>query len=102
MSYVVVARYLARPGERDRVLDLLEPVVTASRAEPGCRRYDVHTGVEDDVVVLVEEYHGAADFTRHCETEHFQRIVLGQVVPLLADRQVTRCVPVDAGRGAEA
>ncbi|KAA5825243.1 putative quinol monooxygenase [Saccharopolyspora hirsuta] len=97
MSFVVVARYLVRPGERDRVLDLLAPMAAASRAEPGCRRYDVHTGVEDDVVVLVEEYDGEADFTAHCESEHFQRIVLGQVVPLLADRQVTRCTRVETG-----
>ncbi|RKT87864.1 Quinol monooxygenase YgiN [Saccharopolyspora antimicrobica] len=100
MSFVVVARYVVQPGERDRVLELLTPMVAASLAEPGCRRYGVHTGVEDDVVVLVEEYDGEADFARHCETEHFQRIVLGQVVPLLADRQVTRCTPFQPGAEA--
>ncbi|WP_336159433.1 putative quinol monooxygenase [Amycolatopsis sp. VC5-11] len=94
MSFVVVARYVT--AERDRVVELLGPMAEASRREPGCLRYTVHTGIEDGVVVIVEEYGSEADFTAHCESEHFARIVLGEVVPLLSDRQVTRCVPVGA------
>lgn len=94
MSFVVVARYAT--AERDRVVELLGPMAEASRREPGCLRYTVHTGIEDGVVVIVEEYDSEADFTAHCESEHFARIVLGEVVPLLSDRQVTRCVPVGA------
>ncbi|WP_409180931.1 putative quinol monooxygenase [Amycolatopsis sp. VS8301801F10] len=94
MSFVVVARYTT--AERDRVVDLLGPMAEASRREPGCRRYTVHTGIEDGVVVIVEEYGSEADFAAHCASEHFARIVLGEVVPLLSDRQVTRCVPVGA------
>ncbi|WP_134662226.1 MULTISPECIES: putative quinol monooxygenase [Amycolatopsis] len=94
MSFVVVARYAT--AERDRVVELLGPMAEASRREPGCLRYTVHTGIEDGVVVIVEEYDSEADFTAHCASEHFARIVLGEVVPLLSDRQVTRCVPVGA------
>ncbi len=94
MSFVVVARYVT--AERDRVVELLGPMAEASRREPGCRRYTVQTGIEDGVVVIVEEYDSEADFTAHCASEHFARIVLGEVVPLLSDRQVTRCVPVGA------
>ncbi len=94
MSFVVVARYVT--AERDRVVELLGPMAEASRREPGCLRYTVHTGIEDGVVVIVEEYDSEADFTAHCASEHFARIVLGEVVPLLSDRQVTRCVPVGA------
>lgn len=95
MGFVVVARYVTKPGERARVLELLEPMVPASLAEPGCRRYDVHAATDsDDVVVLVEEYDTEDDFARHCETEHFTRIVVGEVIPLLVERQVTRCAPV--------
>ncbi|MEV0081359.1 putative quinol monooxygenase [Saccharopolyspora sp. NPDC003752] len=99
MSFVVIARYVTNPGKRDEVLDLLAPMAAASLAEPGCRRYGLHAGTDDDVVAIVEEYDTEADFAAHCESEHFKRIVLGQVVPLLAERVVTRCVPV-AGAGA--
>ncbi|GAA1024759.1 MULTISPECIES: putative quinol monooxygenase [Amycolatopsis] len=94
MSFVVVARYVT--AERDRVVELLGPMAEASRREPGCLRYTVHTGIEDGVVVIVEEYDSEADFTAHCASEHFTRIVLGEVVPLLSERLVTRCVPVGA------
>ena len=94
MSFVVVARYVT--AQRDRVVELLGPMAEASRREPGCLRYTVHTGIEDDVVVIVEEYDSEADFTAHCASEHFARIVLGEVVPLLSERQVTRCVPAGA------
>ncbi|MBE1575708.1 putative quinol monooxygenase [Amycolatopsis roodepoortensis] len=96
MSFVVVARYVT--AHRDRVLELLEPMAAASRREPGCVSYTVHSGTEDGVVVIVEEYESERDFTAHCESEHFRRIVLGEVVPLLAERQVTTCVPAGSAR----
>ncbi|MFI7120144.1 putative quinol monooxygenase [Amycolatopsis sp. NPDC049868] len=96
MSFVVVARYLT--AYRDRVLELLEPMAGASRREPGCLRYTVHSGTEDGVVVIVEEYGSEQDFADHCASEHFQRIVLGEVVPLLTERQVTTCVPAGSER----
>ncbi|MFI1383933.1 putative quinol monooxygenase [Embleya sp. NPDC020886] len=97
MSYVVVARYLTNPGEQERVLALLDEMTRRSLAEPGCRGYRVHQGVEDvRTIVLYEEYDAEADFTAHCASAHFAEIVLGQVVPLLASRDVVRLSPRDA------
>lgn len=96
MSYVVVARYLTKPGAQDEVLALLDRMAQASRAEPGCRAYRVHQGTEDPrVVVLYEEYERESDFVLHCETAYFRDIVLGRVVPLLDSREVTRLAPRD-------
>ncbi|MEU7581455.1 antibiotic biosynthesis monooxygenase family protein [Streptomyces sp. NPDC041068] len=94
MSYVVVARYRTLPDQERAVLELLDTMAEASRAEPGCRRYRVHQGTEDPrAVLLYEEYDSAADFTAHCASAHFQDIVLGKVVPLLESRDVLRCAP---------
>ncbi|MDJ1135003.1 putative quinol monooxygenase [Streptomyces iconiensis] len=94
MSYAVVARYLTRPGKEDEVLTLLDSMSEASRQEPGNRQYRVHQGAGDPrVVVLYEEYDSEADFEAHCATDHFQRYVLGGVVPLLESRDVVRLVP---------
>ncbi|RFU37169.1 antibiotic biosynthesis monooxygenase [Actinomadura logoneensis] len=94
MSFVVVARYLARPGERDGLLPLLDEMARESRKEPGNLAYRAHVGTEDDrLVVLYEEYVSEDAFTAHCETEHFQRIVLGQIVPRLESREVYRLSP---------
>ncbi|MFC5183340.1 putative quinol monooxygenase [Actinomadura harenae] len=95
MSFVVVARYLAAPGERDGLLPLLDEMARESRKEPGNRAYRAHLGAEDDrLVVLYEEYDSEDAFKAHCETEHFQRIVLGRIVPRLESREVYRLNPL--------
>lgn len=95
MSFVVVARYLAKPGERDGLLPLLDEMARASREEPGNLVYRAHAGAEDDrLVVLYEEYVSEDAFKAHCETGHFRRIVLGQVVPRLESREVYRLNPL--------
>ncbi|MYW06477.1 antibiotic biosynthesis monooxygenase family protein [Streptomyces sp. SID3343] len=94
MSYVVVARYRTNPDAQDEVLALLDDMVRYSTAEPGCRGYRVHQGIEDPrVVVLYEEYDAEADFTAHCASDYFRNIVLGKVVPLLESRDVARLSP---------
>ena len=94
MSYVVVARYRTKPGEESEVLKLLDTVAEASRKEPGNLQYRVHQGTEDPrAVLLYEEYGAESDFEAHCATDHFQRLVLGEVVPRLEHREVFRCTP---------
>ncbi|MER5361000.1 antibiotic biosynthesis monooxygenase family protein [Streptomyces sp. NPDC002785] len=94
MTYVVVAHYRTKSGEENTVLPLLDTMTAASRNEPGNLAYRVHQGIEDPrAIVLYEEYASEADFTAHCETSHFQEIVLGKIVPLLESRDVLRCAP---------
>ncbi|MET7297789.1 antibiotic biosynthesis monooxygenase family protein [Embleya sp. NPDC005575] len=94
MSYVVVARYRTNPDTQEQVLALLDEMTRRSLAEPGCRGYRVHQGVEDArTIVLYEEYDAEADFTAHCASAHFRDIVLAQVVPLLESRDVVRLTP---------
>ncbi|MBA0052390.1 antibiotic biosynthesis monooxygenase [Streptomyces sp. AJS327] len=94
MSHVVVARYRTLPDRQDEVLALLDTVATASRQEPGNLGYRVHQATDDPrTILLYEEYRTAADFETHRATEHFQHIVLFQVVPLLEDREVLSYTP---------
>ncbi|MFF7247485.1 putative quinol monooxygenase [Embleya sp. NPDC008237] len=102
MSFVVVARYRTNPDTQDRVLALLDEMTRRSLAEPGCRGYRVHQGVEDArTIVLYEEYDAEADFAAHCASEHFRDIVLGRVVPLLESRDVVRLTPRAAVEAAQ-
>ncbi|WP_369205507.1 putative quinol monooxygenase [Streptomyces sp. PU-14G] len=94
MSFVVVARYRVLPGHEQEVLALLDRMAAASRQEPGNRLYRVHQGTEDPrTVVLYEEYGTEADFAAHCASDHFARLVLESVVPLLESRDVVRLAP---------
>lgn len=92
MAVYVVARWLVKPGEEERVTELLHEVAKASRAEPGCLDYrPVRSLANPAEVVLFEEYADDAALTAHRESEHFQALVLGRVVPLLEERSVTIC-----------
>ena len=83
----VIARYRVREGHLDEVLGLLREMAEASRREPGNLSYVAYQAIDDPRdVVLLERYRSPADFAAHRETEHFTRIVLGRIVPLLESR----------------
>lgn len=85
--YVVVARFVANEGSGDEVAALLAEMTPFSKAEPGCRAYIINRSVEEpNTFLLYEQYVDAAAFDAHRDNPEFQRIIIGQVVPLLADR----------------
>ena len=85
--YGVLARWRIAAGQVERVLELGREMETYSRQEPGCKAYIVNQLVDDlHVVVLYEQYDDEDAFQAHLASEHFQRIVLPQIVPLLAER----------------
>ena len=87
MAVVLVARWVARDGEEERVLALLERLAPASRAEPGCLLYQPCRDREDPRRFLIFEVYADEDaFRMHGESEHFQRFVLDEAVPLLEGR----------------
>ena len=96
MPYVVVANWHAREGEQDGVAQAIAEVTPLVHAEPGCLMYVAHRSTEDPLsFMLYEQYVDEAAFTAHTQTEHFQRLVLGEAVPRLDQRSVTRYVTID-------
>jgi quinol monooxygenase YgiN len=87
MAVVLVARWVAREGEEERVFALLEQLAAASRAEPGCLLYQPCRDREDARRFLIFEMYADEDaFRAHGESQHFQRLVLDEAVPLLEGR----------------
>lgn len=87
MAVVLVARWVAREGEEERVLALLEELAPASRAEPGCLYYQPCRDREDPRRFLIFETYADDEALRaHSESDHFQRLVLDGAVPLLEGR----------------
>ena len=96
MTYVVTATWVARDGEEQRVLDILERLTPLVRAEPACRVYQVHRSTEDPRrFFLYEQYDDEAGFEAHTRTEHVERLVRGEAVPLLERRARALYVTVD-------
>jgi quinol monooxygenase YgiN len=90
MAVVLVARWLAKEGQEERVLAILEELAPASRAEPGCRYYQPCRDREDPRRFLIFETYDDDDALRtHSESEHFQRLVLDEAVPRLESRDRT-------------
>jgi quinol monooxygenase YgiN len=88
MRHVVTAVWTAKPGQEDIVTDILRQLAPLSRAEPGCRFYQPYRDpAEPRVFRLFEIYDDEPAFQAHCESEHFQRLVLGQAIPLLESRE---------------
>ncbi len=87
MAIVLVARWVAKEGEEERVLAVLEQLAPASRAEPGCLHYQPCRDRDDPRRFLIFEIYADDDALRaHSESEHFQRLVLDEAVQLLEGR----------------
>ncbi len=102
----LLARYHAEPGNGDTVAVALGLMAEAvARDEPACVTYHAARSVDDpDFFVLYEEYMDEAALLAHRETPHFQALIEGTIVPLLASREREILVPVvgapDDGAGA--
>lgn len=87
--FTVVARYYAKPETADEVASLLPKLAEASRTEEGNVSYVVNRDLETpENFVIVEVYGTADDFQAHRDSEHFQEIGFGKIIPLLRERTV--------------
>lgn len=86
---VLVARYTARPGAGETILQALQKMSSLVKAnEPGCALYQVCRSVEDpDRLLLYEQYLDQEALGAHRQTPYFREIVEGNISPLLEERQ---------------
>lgn len=84
-----VAQWKVRAGNLGGVLQALRELAQSSRTEEGNILYEAHHAVDDNhVIILYEGYRSQAALQAHRESEHFQQLVLGIIVPLLEHREV--------------
>jgi quinol monooxygenase YgiN len=88
MTYVIVARWQAREGERGKIESILHDLAQESRKEPGVRQFIAHRSHESpNDFLLYEQYENEQAFLDHQQTAHFKTLVLERAVPLLAHRE---------------
>jgi len=96
MTVVLAVTWVALDGESDAVAALLRRLMPLSRAEPGCLQYDAHRDPDDPrTFFLFERYVDQEAFDAHAASAHFQELVLGEALPLLATRQRHLLTPLD-------
>jgi autoinducer 2-degrading protein len=86
---VLLARYICQEGRRDEVLEKLREMRDLTfKFEPGCTMYKVHIVTDNpNDIVLYETYEDQEALDEHRNASYFQRIIEGQVIPLLVSRQ---------------
>jgi len=90
MSFVLVVRMKAKEGSEQRAVEVARELAQASRAEPGCESYVPCRDPEDPLSFLFyEAYRDKAAFEEHGATEHFQRLAVGELFPLMESRERT-------------
>jgi quinol monooxygenase YgiN/predicted GNAT family acetyltransferase len=85
----VIARYTVTFGNELEVASLLNQLGDATRAEPGSLSSAVYRQLNDERdLVLLERYASLDALNAHRATEHYQDLLLGQIVPRLDSREV--------------
>lgn len=96
MAFAVIATWVAKPGEEQRVADAIRRVTPPSRAEEGNLLYQAHTHPQDPQrFTIYEQYVDEQAFETHRSSEHFQKIVVGDVLDRLVERSVTTGATLD-------
>ena len=83
------AKWRVKEGQLVAVLDLLADLTEKSTAEEGNLLYKIHQSISDaNTLILFEGYKDEAALAKHRNSEHFQTLVTGEIIPLLEDREV--------------
>ena len=82
MAYVVCAKWTAKEGKEDRLVEIIEEMTPPSRAEPGNLYYQAQRSPENPrLFFLYEQYADEAGYEAHMASEHFTRLVKEEAIP---------------------
>jgi quinol monooxygenase YgiN len=85
---LVVAQWEAKPGQADRIADILSRFLPEAQSEPGAKLFLISRAKENPAQFLFYElFRDEAAFKEHQESAHFKTYIAGQAVPLLEKRE---------------
>ena len=87
-SLTVIAHIRAKPGQESRVRQVLQGLVSPTRAEVGCINYDLHQSQTDPALfVFYENWASEAHLDAHSKSPHIQsfRKVAGEILAGLVE-----------------
>ena len=87
MAFVVLAKWIAAPGEEEAVAAAIDALIEPSRAEPGNLLYQPHRDPSDPRVFLLYEQRIMAAYQAHGASEHFAQHGHGNAIPRLQARE---------------
>ena len=85
----VYAKWQVKEGKLDSVLQILKEVFKKSSEEEGNLFYKIHQNKSDqNTLILFEGYENESALELHRNSEHYQSLVVKQIIPLLENREV--------------
>jgi quinol monooxygenase YgiN len=88
MAYVVLAKWIAKPGEEEAVAAAIDALIEPSRGEPGMLVYQPHRDPDNPRAFLIyEQYVDEPAYRAHGESDHFRRHGHGDALPRLEARE---------------
>ncbi|BBO33151.1 putative quinol monooxygenase [Lacipirellula parvula] len=89
MEKIVIVKWRIKQSEAPRLLKLLPELAERTRAEAGNVSYAVYQSEQDPCELLLHEHYvDAAAAEAHKQSEHYQRIVVNEIIPHLELREV--------------
>ena len=71
---LVIARFVASQGKEERLGTLLQGMLTPTRAEPGCERYELYGSDARGRFYMYETWENQAALDQHIATPHFRHL----------------------------
>jgi quinol monooxygenase YgiN len=82
MAYVVCAKWTAKEGKEDRLVEIIEEMTEPSRAEPGNLYYQAQRSPDNPrLFFLYEQYADEGGYEAHMASEHFTRLIKEEAIP---------------------
>jgi quinol monooxygenase YgiN len=70
----VIARALARTGKEEQLRNILVGMLMPTRAEQGCRFYQLYESSNRGLFYFYEEWESQDALDRHTETPHYKQL----------------------------
>lgn len=90
MEKTLIVKWRLKESEVSRILAMLPELAEKTRNERGNTFYTIYQSESDPrEIILHEQYVDAAAAEMHRQSEHYRRIVEGEIIPHLELREVT-------------
>ena len=85
----VYAQWQVKEGKLDVVLEIMKEAAQKSSEEAGNLFYKIHQSkTAENTLILFEGYENESALEYHKNSEHYQSLVVKQIIPLLENREV--------------
>lgn len=91
MEKIIFAKWKITESDTPRIMKMLPELAEKTRSEQGNVSYAIYQSESDpNEFLLHEHYVDAAAEEAHRQSEHYQRIVINEIIPHLEVREVVR------------